>query len=60
MVKLEYDASLISADPAMSSLMQRALQGEEAAESQFQTLWRERVIRILQDAGEQTVTVEEI
>lgn len=59
-VWVRYDASAIGADPIMSPLMQQALQGETAAVPQFQRLWRERVIRILQDAGKQTITVEEV
>lgn len=57
-VRVHYDASSITADPAMSPLMQQALHGGTAAQPQFQQLWRDRVIRILQDAGAQTVTVE--
>lgn len=58
-VRVHYDSSSIPADPAMPPLMQQALQGEVAAGEQFQQLWRGRVIRILEDEGVQTVTVEE-
>ena len=58
-VGLRYDPSSIPPDPAMMPLMQLLLQGEggPAGRRQFQDLWRGRVIRILEDAGERTLSL---
>ena len=61
-VRVRYDASPIPADPAMGPLMQQVLQGDadDQERKAFQLLWRERVMRILEDGGKQTVRVEKI
>ena len=58
-VSVRYDASAIAPDPAMISLLQRIQQGSaDVAERQrFRALWRDRVLRILADRGEHTVTL---
>lgn len=58
-VQLLYDASAIAPDPAMAGLMQQAMQEGAAPElkQQFALVWRDRVVRILQDGGEQTVSM---
>ncbi|MBU0498973.1 MAG: hypothetical protein KJ558_02500 [Gammaproteobacteria bacterium] len=58
-VRIGYDPSAIPPPPGMMPLMQRILQGESdpALRQEFRAMWRERVVRILEDAGEQTVTL---
>lgn len=58
-VTVDYDPSSIPPAPEMIPLLQRVLQGgaDQAAREQFQTLWRDRVLNILHDAGAQTITV---
>ncbi len=58
-VTLGYDPSPIPPDPAMGPLMQQLLQGEEEPETRqrFRQLWRARVLAILQDGGERTITL---
>lgn len=58
-VRVGYDPSAIPPHPGMMPLMQRILQGDgdPALRQEFRTLWRDRVIGILEDAGECTVTL---
>lgn len=58
-VTVSYDPSGIPPDPDMGPLLQRIFQDDRdpAARQQFRELWRKRVIEILADAGEQTVTI---
>jgi hypothetical protein len=58
-VAVSYDPSGIPPDPDMGPLLQRIFQDDRdpAARQQFRELWRKRVIEILADAGEQTVTI---
>ncbi len=58
-VAVTYDPSPIPPDPAMMPLLQQILQGsaDDIVRQQFQTLWRGRVIAILEDGGKKTVTL---
>lgn len=58
-VNVAYDPSSIPPDPDMNPLLQQILQGdgEDSVRQQFRVMWRNRVIAILNDAGNQTVTV---
>jgi hypothetical protein len=58
-VTVSYDPSGIPPDPDMGPLLQRIFQDDRdpTARRQFRVLWRKRVIEILTDAGEQTVTI---
>ncbi|MCP4289938.1 MAG: hypothetical protein GY792_36910 [Gammaproteobacteria bacterium] len=57
-VLLSYDPSPIPADPAMGALLQRILQGDRDSQTRqrFSEMWRSRVIAILEDGGERTIT----
>ncbi len=57
-VTVAYDPSTIPPDPEMNALMQQVMQGEggEEVRQRFQSMWRERVVRILEDGGEQTLS----
>lgn len=58
-VIVSYDPSGIPPDPGMMPLLQQILQGssEPSVRQQFQAMWRSRVINILADAGERTITL---
>ena len=58
-VKVTYDSSPIPHDPEMQGFMQLTMQGQggDEAKSKFQEMWRGRVIKILEDAGNSTVVV---
>lgn len=61
-VTVSYDPSSIPPDPGMMPLLQQTLQGssEPSIRQQFQELWRSRVINILADAGELTITLDRL
>ena len=61
-VQVRYDASSIMPNPEMAVLMKQALQPgcDTTVRQQFSDLWRDRVIRILQDGGQETVTVQAV
>lgn len=56
-VTLSYSPEAIPPDPAMGAVMQAALagQGGQEVRQRFARLWRERVLRILADQGQNTV-----
>ena len=58
-VTVSYDPSSIPPDPGMMPLLQQILQGdsEPSIRQKFQGMWRSRVINILADAGERSITV---
>lgn len=58
-VTVSYDPSGISASPDMGGNLQMVLQGNDDLQvrKSFTAAWRDRVLRILADAGESTVSV---
>ena len=58
-VTVRYDPSCFPPDPEMMPLLQQLLQGDgdPAKGQRFRDLWRKRVMEILADAGEQSITV---
>ena len=58
-VSVVYDPSCIPPVPEMMPLLQRILQGDNAPANlqHFREMWLKRVIDILDDGGERTVTV---
>jgi hypothetical protein len=58
-ISVTYDPSSIPPDPAMMPLLQLILKGDDEPpiRQQFREMWRDRVIRILEDNGSQTITV---
>lgn len=58
-VAVSYDPSSISASPDMGDNLQMVLQGNDdpVVRKSFTTAWRDRVLRLLADAGESTVSV---
>ena len=58
-VGVSYDPSHISADPSMGGNLQLLLQGsgDKAVQQAFTSAWRDRVLAILADAGNSTVSV---
>lgn len=58
-VGVNYDPSSIPADPAMGANLQRLMQGsgDQAVQQAFTSAWRERVLAILADGGNTTVSV---
>ena len=58
-VTVNYDPSTIPPDPEMLPLLQQILQGrgDQSIRRQFKAMWRERVVAILKDAGQQTIEV---
>ncbi len=61
-VAVSYDPSCIPPDSAMGSNLQLLMQGrgDAAVQQAFTSAWRDRVLAILADAGENTVTVSRI
>ncbi|HHH39163.1 MAG TPA: hypothetical protein ENK50_06275 [Sedimenticola sp.] len=57
-IALTYDPEPIPADPALMPLMQQLLQGnaDDRQRRQFAALWRQRVVDLLEDGGEHTVS----
>ena len=57
-VTLVYDPSAIAPTPGMGADMQAVLSGkaDEITRKRFRDAWRERVVRILQDGGDSTVS----
>ncbi|MCP4127997.1 MAG: hypothetical protein GY753_13160 [Gammaproteobacteria bacterium] len=58
-VGVNYDPSSIPADPAMGGNLQLLMQGsgDQAVQQAFTAAWRDRVLAILADAGNTTVSV---
>ncbi len=58
-VSVSYDPASIPPNPDMLPLLQQILQGqaEPSTRQQFREMWRDRVIRILEDGGEKTITL---
>lgn len=61
-VTVHYDPSSIPSNPDITPLLQRILQdgGGEEVRDRFGELWRNRVLAILEDAGESTVRLDGI
>ncbi|MBA1443421.1 MAG: hypothetical protein FE835_00575 [Gammaproteobacteria bacterium] len=58
-VSVSYGPASIPPNPDMFPLLQQILQGqaESSTRQQFREMWRDRVIRILEDGGEKTITL---
>ncbi len=58
-VGVSYDPSSIPPDPDMKPLMQQIMQDDADCEAKrrFAELWRERVVKILEDDGKATITL---
>ncbi len=58
-VLLAYDPAPIPPDPQMLPLLQAIQQGvgDEGVKQDFRELWRDRVLRILDDGGQRTVSL---
>ena len=58
-VTVAYDPSSIQPEPGMATLLQKILQGngDPSSRERFRDMWQKRVIDILKDAGEQTISV---
>ncbi len=59
LISIGYNPSAIPSDPEMNVLMKQVMQGQADAEGKkrFGELWRARVVSILEDNGEHTLSI---
>jgi len=61
-IGVNYNPASIPADPAMGANLQQLIQGsgDEGVQQAFTSAWRDRVLAILADGGESTVSITSI